>query len=274
VSLEGFSRPFSPGGAASIVQPFPWDFSMAALLIHFRADPDALEQVIPAPLTPFAERRGEAFWLFVDHVVQPRVEGSAAWHPSRLRSVECAIGVPVKFEGRPGSYWAYSWTDSDWNLFTGWTFGFAGRIARLSVTHMQPEHPHLKGPAAGASYRATVERLGDRIATGEVSLREEVDATASPLASLLEGFSIRYIPDVTIGATRPLVHDIVVGQTEDNTVGAVWRGDATLDLNEHAENEWLAPLRPLETIAGYHMTFGYTVVGARPVYDYLADRTA
>jgi acetoacetate decarboxylase len=274
MTLEGFSRPFSPGGVASIVQPFPWDFAMEAVLVHYRADPEALESLIPAPLQPHPQLRGEAFWLFVDHVVQPRVEGSERWHPSRLRSVECAIGLPVSFEGRPGSYWAYSWTDSDWNLFTGWTFGFAGKLARLSFTHMQSEHPTMSGEAPGASYRATVERLGQRLATATVTLREEVEAEASPLASLLEGFSVRYVPDVTIAATRPLVHDIIVGQSEGNTVGAVWRGDAELALNAAAENEWLEPVEPLETIAGYKMRFGYAVVGAKVVFDYLAATDA
>lgn len=102
MTLEGFSRPFSPGGVASIVAPFPWDFAMEAILVHYRADERGLESVIPHPLAPHPERRGEAFWLFVDHVVAPRVPGSENWHPSRLRSVECAIGVPVTFEGRPG----------------------------------------------------------------------------------------------------------------------------------------------------------------------------
>jgi acetoacetate decarboxylase len=268
LTLEGFSRPFSPGGAASIVQAFPWDFSMEALIVHFRADEQALDELIPDPLGRHPERHGEAFWLCVDHVTQPRVAGSEQWHPSRLRSFECAIGVPVSFGDRPGSYWPYSWTDSDWNAFSFWTFGYAARIARLSLTHTQAEHPHMRGPAPGAVYRASVERLGDRVADATVRLAEEVAPEDSPLANLPESFSMRHVPDVVIGSRRPLVHDLIVGRSEGRIAGPIWRGAAELSLNVGAENEWLAPLEPLELIAGYHAVFGYSIIGAETVFDY------
>jgi hypothetical protein len=268
VTLEGFSRPFSPRGVASIVAPFPWDFSMEAILVHYRADERSLARLIPQPLEPHPQRLGEAFWLCVDHVTQPRVAGSATWHPSRLRSLECAIGVPVVFGDRVGSYWAYGWTDSDWNLFSFWSFGYAARLARISLTHMQEEHPNLRGPADGVVYRADVERLGDRVASGAVTLHEEVGPSDSPLAGLTNGFSMRHVPDVTIDSRRPLVHDLLVGRSEGRINGPIWRGGAELTLNLAAENEWLEPLEPAEMIAGYHTVFGYSILGAESVHDY------
>ena len=52
MTLRGFTRPFAPRGTASLAPALPYDASMTGLLVHFRADPLALAQLLPRPLLP------------------------------------------------------------------------------------------------------------------------------------------------------------------------------------------------------------------------------
>jgi hypothetical protein len=73
--------------------------------------------------------------------------------------------------------------------------------------------------------------------------------------------------DIRAGG-RPIVHDLIKEHHDSTVVGPIWRGRATLSFGD-AENEELLPLQPTETIAGYHLRFGYRVTGVEVVHDYL-----
>lgn len=271
MTLRGFTRPFAPRGTASLAPPLPYDASMTGLLVHFRADPLALAQLLPRPLLPLPARADEAFWVYIDHLMTPVGEAVDGWHPDRVRMHEVLIGVPCLFKGAAGIFNCFAWTDRDWSLMTEWLFGWCGKIGRLAMTHTQPEHPRFPGPAAGSRYHATVERLGARVATASVALESEADQSALPLNDLLYSFGERHIPNVDIRANgRPLVHDLIKEHHDSTVVGPIWRGRATLELHD-AENEELVPIRPTATIAGYLMRFGYRVTGVEVVHDYLAE---
>jgi len=271
MTLRGFTRPFAPRGTASLAPALPYDASMTGLLVHFRADPHALAQLLPPPLLPMPARADEAFWVYIDHLMTPVGEAVEGWHPDRVRMHEVLIGVPCLFQGASGIFNCFAWTDRDWSLMTEWLFGWCGKIGRLSMSHTQPEHPRFPGPAAGARYHATVERFGARVATASVQLEAEADQAALPLNDLLYSFGERHIPNVDIRASgRPLVHDLIKEHHDSTVVGPIWRGTATLEFHD-AENEELMPIRPTATIAGYLMRFGYRVTGVEVVHDYLAQ---
>ena len=271
MTLRGFTRPFAPRGTASLAPALPYDASMTGLLVHFRADPLALAQLLPRPLLPLPARADEAFWVYIDHLMTPVGEAVDGWHPDRVRMHEVLIGVPCLFKGAAGIFNCFAWTDRDWSLMTEWLFGWCGKIGRLAMTHTQPEHPRFPGPAAGSRYHATVERLGARVATASVALESEADQSALPLNDLLYSLGERHIPNVDIRAKgRPLVHDLIKEHHDSTVVGPIWRGRATLELHD-AENEELVPIRPTATIAGYLMRFGYRVTGVEVVHDYLAE---
>ncbi len=270
MSLKGFTRPFSPGGTASLAGPVPYDAAMTGLMVHFRADPAAVDALIPWPLEPYAARHGECFWAYIDHLMAPSDPITNTWHPDRQRMNEVLLGVACQLNGKPGIYYAYAWTDRDWSLLTEWMFGWCGKIGKLSLTHMQSEHPRWKGPAAGARYVATVERYG-RVATAEVILEEQVGPEALPLDELLFGYGMRHIPNVDIRANgRPLAHDLVFEHHENTVVGEIWRGPATLEFMAN-ENEELLPIQPVEVLGGYLTHFGYRATGVEVAYDYLKD---
>src|SRR5438094_488430 len=102
MTLRGFTRPFAPRGGASLAPPLPYDASMTGLLVHFRADPSALAQLLPPPLEPLPARRDEAFWVYIDHVMTPTSEDVTRWHPDRVRMHEVLIGIPCLLRGAPG----------------------------------------------------------------------------------------------------------------------------------------------------------------------------
>ena len=269
MGLRGFTRPFSPGGTASLAPALPYDAAMTGLLVHFRADPAALAALLPRPLEPHPVRADEAFWVYIDHLMTPVNEAVDTWHPDRVRMSEVLIGVPCSLGGKPGIFNCYAWTDRDWSLMTEWLFGWCGKIARLSMTHTQAEHPRFAGPAAGARYHATVERLGARVATASLVLEAPTDESALPMNELLYSYGQRHIPNVDIRAQgRPLVHDLIKEHHDSTIVGPIWRGRAALRFGD-VENEELMAIQPIETIAGYHMRFGYRVTGVEVVHDYL-----
>jgi acetoacetate decarboxylase len=269
MKLEGFTRPFSPGGVASVLPPPPYDFSMAGLKLTFRADPAALAALLPPPLEPHPERIGQAMFNFVDHLMTPVNVSAEGWHPERLRMIEAYVGVPCVFRGEPGTYFPYSWTDREWSLVMEWLSGMCGRLARLSLTEMQPQHPVLNGPRPGARYTGTVERFGERVATARVSIEEQVDTSSMPM--MFRTYCIRHIPDWDVNANgRPLVHQLTMEQTEDAVVEEVWRGTGELTFND-AENEWLMPIQPLEVIEAFHSRFRFRSGGMQVLYDYLKE---
>ena len=50
MSLQGWSLPLSPNGAAALVPAPPWYFSGDVIGIDFRCDPAAAQAVLPAPM--------------------------------------------------------------------------------------------------------------------------------------------------------------------------------------------------------------------------------
>ncbi len=93
MSLKGFTRPFSRGGTASLAGPVPYDVAMTGLMVHFRADPAAVDALIPWPLEPYAARHGECFWAYIDHLMAPSDPITDTWHPDRQRMNEVLLGV-------------------------------------------------------------------------------------------------------------------------------------------------------------------------------------
>ena len=65
---------------------------------------------------------------------------------------------------------------------------------------------------------------------------------------------------------RPLAHDLVFEHHESAIIGAVWRGQATLELPAN-ENEELLPIQPVEALGGYLTHFGYRATGVELADD-------
>ncbi|MEV0593497.1 acetoacetate decarboxylase family protein [Nonomuraea cavernae] len=267
----GFTRPFSPDGTASVLPEPPYDFAIQATMVHFRTDPEALAQLVPPPLKPLQARAGEAFWLVIDHMMSPVNVSGADWHPERRRMLEATIGIPVELDGAPGVYYSHSWTDREWSFLMEALTGINGKLARIAITEGQRMHPVWSGPRAGAVFDSTVERLGTRVAGSRVTLEERITPAESPTAELFNIFMLRHVPNFEIAAAgRPLAYDLVTERDENVVFGDVWRGTGELTFHD-AENEWLTPIAPVETIAGYHLEVSFRLMGIEVVKDLLPD---
>lgn len=247
----------------------PYDFSMVAIMVHFTANPTSLEQLLMPPLQPLQTRKGEAFWLLIDHLMAPANASTSDWHPERLRMLESVVGIPCSFKGNAGVFYCYSWTDREWSLIMEWLTGMCGRLARLSLTQMQPEHPVHNGPRPGSHYVGTVERLAARVATGNVVLQRKAEASELPFHELMDIYGLRHIPNVDIDAAgRPLAFDLVSEQLQNQQLYEAWVGTGSLVFGD-AENEWLLPIQPTGVCAGYYLRFSYRSLGMRVEHDYL-----
>jgi hypothetical protein len=273
MELEGYTRPFSPGGVASILEaPPPYVFSITQLVVHFRTDENALNQLIPSPLEPWVSWGGQAFWMATDHLMTPVDFPSAReWHPERSRFLEATLAIPCLFRESPGLFYCYAWVDREWALLMEWLTGMCGKLARVSMTTTQPDHPGLSGTGRGARFAATVERLGASVAKAEVVLEET--ATERPFDKFLRVYAIRHIPDFAapVGRPIPLVHQIVTEKFGSSVRKEVWRGQGNLIFGD-AENEWLLPVQPIETLGGYYLRSQFRSEGMEILYDYLAQR--
>ena len=104
MTLQGWSLPLSPGGAAALVPPPPWHFSGDAIGIDFKGDPAAMAAVLPAGLEPVGD--GSASFVFCDWSSSADVDPRIIADPARGQYKEAYVAVHALVLGfaliRPG----------------------------------------------------------------------------------------------------------------------------------------------------------------------------
>ena len=120
--MAGYTRPFSPLGAATAVPALPWRFAGDLLLIHFRADPNALAALLPEPLVP-GPRPDEAFLWSPRLACHPVEVDPSALHPARTHYNVAVVGVPCLAWGERRMFSAFQWSDRDWLVILELVFG-------------------------------------------------------------------------------------------------------------------------------------------------------
>jgi hypothetical protein len=274
--MKGFTRPFSPGGMASVLPRLPWRIAADQMMIHFRADPKATDALIPPPLTPNPEMRGQAFLWTPNLNVDPvdPADAAAASHPARTHYNVAVIAIPALFKGKPSLISAFQWCDRDWLVVLSWIIGTCSKQAEFQTTGVHPMMATVGGARTGGlrtSFSRTCSRLGQQLFHATFTPREAIKPEA--MNFYFKNFpmlSERHIPDVHVPPKgRPLVHDLTQMVMGDATGGGHVRGEATLRFGA-ADNEELAPLQPLEVLGGYRWQMGFVLHGIEVVHDYLA----
>lgn len=268
---RGYSRPFAPGGSASLVPRLPINFAGDLSLVHFRAEAAAIADYIPAPLT--ALDTGEAF-LWTSHLNchDPGVD-PATINPARTFYNVCVIGLPALLDGKPTMFSAFQWGDRDWLLGLSWFLGACSKMASIEQTGRHPLYAHLGSPATGgldSAFQRTVSRHGERVAT--IAITPDRDIVSSELDFYFRYLPLtcmRHIPDVGVPPVdRPRLHDLTQMVMTDVTFGQASAGSASLCLGD-ADNEELLPLQPLQVFGGYVVPMSFVLHGARTIHDYL-----
>ena len=257
MSLQGWSLPLSPGGAASLVPPPPWHFSGDVIGIDFRGDVGAMASVLPRSMQPSED--GSATFVFIDWSSASETDPRTAADPARGQYKEAYVAVHATVDGARAARVPYIWVDNDLSFARGHIQGFPKKIGTIAIT--RPVTVGRGGPRVeqGATFVGHVASLGRRLAHGSVTLQAQAAAGFVPKGMRLPIWHTRLVPDLAGGP--PLVHDLARNVLTDFACVDVWDGDATLEFGE-SDFEELAALAPREIIGGFRCSIAFTITGA------------
>jgi acetoacetate decarboxylase len=224
--------------------PGPYRFvDREFLIVSYRTDPDALAEVIPAPL----------------EMIDPIVNFEFIRMPDSTgfgRYTESGQVIPVRYQGQAGSYVHAMYLDDGAPIAGGRElWGFPKKLA-------SPEMRIEKDTIGGILRYGPVP-----VALATMGYKHRPLPHDKILASLsAPNFLLKIIPHVD-GTAR--ICELVRYYCEDITVKGAWEGPAALELSQHA----LAPVARLpvrEVISGVHILSDLTLGLGTVVHDYLA----
>lgn len=244
------TEPYSFPADAPLVPRFPMGFRGVTMLTAFyRTDPEAIERLLPAPLT--------------------LVGDAVAIHVARMRDVdglghvdECnvMVGARLELEGETleGGFSTAMFISSDGGLAHGReVHGQPKKLARVSLT---TNDDLLVG---------RVERNGIEIVTTTLPYKQR---RADP-ADLRRHFDFtlninhKVIPHID---GERAVHELTARRLADVVVHECWTGPCTVELRPNAQAPvWRLPV--VEPLDGFLWSTEFTLVGGRRVHDYLGD---
>lgn len=270
---QGFTRPFSPTGRASIMAPFPWFFAIDLLLVHFRADPAALASYLPEPLAPL-DASGEAFIWTPKIACHPVGSDPRTLDPAQTGYNVCVLGIPALLHGKPTMFSAFQWCDKDWLIVLSWFIGATSKGAEFHETARHPLLGAIGSPnsgALGSPLQRTVSRFGKLVV--DVRFTPEREIAVQDLGfftSKLPLTGMRHVPDVTLPPRgRPALHDLAQQIMSGTQFGQPLAGSAALRFGDGA-NEELLPIQPTEVLGGYLLPMSCRLEGVKIVHDYNA----
>lgn len=273
-NANGVTRPFTPQGNAAIISPLPWRFAGDLYVIHFKADPKALNTLIPEPLTP-SDTPGEAFLWSTLFSVYPDVDGAEkTFNPYRSQYNVCVIGVPCTFQGKQRMISAFQWCDKDWLVALSWFIGAASKQAEIVESKTHPLMKASGSPQTGGIgtwLNRSVCRNGENIVSFSIETKRDIKLDDMMFfAGRLPLLSMRHMPDLHVPPRgRPDLHDICEQLMSDQQFGQIRAGNASLKFGA-SDNEDLLPIQPTEVLGGYIMPMGFKLRGIHVVHDYLA----
>jgi acetoacetate decarboxylase len=226
--------------------PGPYRFiDREYLIIAYRTDREALEKVVPEPLT-FDEPI-----VKYEFIRMPNSTGFGDY-------TESGQVIPVKFNGVAGGYTHAMFLNDGPPIYGGRElWGFPKKYAQPSLGHDTD------------TFVGTLDYGSVRIATGTMGFKHKA-LDPGPVAKSLAApnYLLKIIPHVD-GSARIL--ELVDYRLEDVTIKGAWSGPGALDLHPHA----LAPIADLpvrEIISATHILADLTLGLCKVVYDYLEEK--
>jgi acetoacetate decarboxylase len=225
--------------------PGPYRFvNREFFIITYRTDREAIEKVLPEPLTapePIVK---------YEFIRMPDSTGFGDY-------TETGQVIPVSFQGQKGGYSHAMFLNDGPPIYGGRElWGFPKKLAQPSL---RAETDTLVG---------TLDYGPVRVATGTMGYKYRPLDHAQVLGSLKEpNFLLKIIPHVD---GKPRICEIVRYYLEDVVLKEAWSGPASLQLNPHA----LAPVADLpvrEIISAVHLVADLTLGLGTVVHDYMAN---
>jgi acetoacetate decarboxylase len=239
VKARAFAMPLT----SPAFPPGPYRFiDREYLIITYRTDRDALEKVVPEPLT-FDEPL-----VKYEFIRMPDSTGFGDY-------TESGQVIPVKFKGQDGGYTLAMFLNDGPPIYGGRElWGFPKKYAQPSLT---VDKDTLIG---------TLNYGPVRIATGTMGFKHKALDLETVRARLIKpNYLLKIIPHVD---GSPRILELVDYRLEDIVMKGAWTGPATLELEPHA----LAPIAELpvrEVISAPHIVADLTLGLGKVVYDYL-----
>jgi len=235
----------TPLGAPAYPPGGPYRFTNREYLnITYRTDLEALQRVVPEPLTV-----AEPLVRF-EVMRMPDVTGLGSFS-------ESGQIIRVEYEGEPADYLHAMYVDSLASIASGREISAFPK--KLGAPALYVDSDTLVGTLDYGSLRVATATMGYKHAVmDEADARAEIGATT---------FALKMLP----GYNRRLrICELVRSQITDMTIKGAWSGPARLQLFEHV----LAPLADLpvrEIVSASHILTDLTLGRASLVVDYLAE---
>jgi acetoacetate decarboxylase len=225
--------------------PGPYRFyDREYIIITYRTDMNRLRELVPEPL----------------EVPEPLVKYEFIRMPASTGFgdyTESGQVIPVRFNGKPGSYVHAMYLDDDAPIAGGREiWGFPKKLANPKLIH------------EGDVIVGTLHYGSSLCATASMGYKHTILDAAPVTQSLLEpGFLLKIIPHVD-GSVR--ICELVRYFMEDVHVKGAWSGPAALDLRAHVSCN-VADLPVREIVSATHLIADLTLGLGEVVHDYLAQ---
>ena len=270
--LNGYSVPFSPNGTAQIVGGLPWHFGVDLFAIHYQTDADEIKKLLPEPLELSKEDPEGAYIWFGDW--QGIWEGNhdmLAVNPERVQYQECLLGVRCSYNGIEGQRVVYIWVNKDFSMMRGWFMGFPKKFGAVhlgsSNRHLHNLNPALKGIAPGMEYRAWCESHGERLVTGNITLKEQITPDKLPKPFGTDLYHTIHFPSADVESNKPLTHQLIQTVSSNLKFGDIWQCDGEMTFSDSPLEEHFA-VRPREITGSYLIPVGFTIEGTKLIHTY------
>ncbi len=256
MSLQGYTVPRTPSGAASLVPPPPWHYVGDFLVVDFHADPEVAASLLPDGLEPHPDA-GRSAAVFADWQSCSDTDEELL-DPVRSHYREFYVVISALLDGEEVTTCPFIWVDQDFAMARGWIQGFPKKRGEVWMTRTYAlQCRAAPGLRAGSRFGATCSARGREIARAALTLESVSDSgslhTAPPIVN------VRHFPRLAAGRHEdPAVHELVRARSHDRSVSEVWEGSAELELFS-APAEEHALLAPVAVSRGYRFTFAYTV---------------
>jgi acetoacetate decarboxylase len=266
--MQGYSIPLSPEGRAQLYAKPPKRFGGRIMSVVFKADKDALNALIPAPLEPLDEPYGivRVSELLNDHGAGDKwLENEPEW----VQYNEAVVCIPAAYKGVVGNYDPYLWVDNHACAAGGREiYGLPKKMAKVHLSRFYPSDPI--GP--GKKLTGTMEGLSRRLITASVRIDKEATPADLPKTETFYGYRVMPHPE----EDRAEIEQLLEFRLQNYKYTKLFSGEATLSFGD-APNEELMALKPTEIIGGFYMEVDWllpwpTILWDRDAVDGQTDR--
>jgi acetoacetate decarboxylase len=217
------------------------------LNIVYRTDPEAMQRVVPEPLTV-----GEPLVKF-EVMKMPDVSGLGSF-------TESGQVLRVEYEGQPADYLHAMYVDNLPSIASGREISAYPK--KLGAPSLYVDSDTLVGTLDYGSLRVATATMGYKHRPlAEEDARAEIGQPT---------FALKILPGYD---RRPRILELVRSRITDITIKGAWSGPARLQLFEHALAP-LADLPVLEVVSASHIRTDLTLGRFSVAFDYLADQPA